>query len=189
VLSCDPSCSPQFIADLITWGAIGARTTESQLHRELASGVSFPIGFKNGTDGSVSVAIDAMQSASHPHCFMGINPQGLPSIVKTSGNRDCHVILRGGSGGPNYSLVLSRTSAPKSSFAAGEPLIMIITAPQTYRRLCLQFGKRTPMSTLGSWWTAHTATLRKITSINRKWLRISQLRWRRARTELWESCL
>ena len=94
--------SPQFIADLITWGAIGARTTESQLHRELASGASFPIGFKNGTDGSVSVAIDAMQSASHPHCFMGINSQGMASIVKTSGNQDCHVILRGGSGGPNY---------------------------------------------------------------------------------------
>ncbi|WVO15734.1 3-deoxy-7-phosphoheptulonate synthase [Cryptococcus depauperatus] len=95
--------SPQFIADLITWGAIGARTTESQLHRELASGVSFPIGFKNGTDGSVGVAIDAMQSASHPHCFMGINSQGMASIVKTSGNRDCHVILRGGNSGPNYS--------------------------------------------------------------------------------------
>ena len=97
--------SPQFIADLITWGAIGARTTESQLHRELASGASFPIGFKNGTDGSVGVAIDAMQSASHPHCFMGINSQGMASIVKTAGNRDCHVILRGGSGGPNYASV------------------------------------------------------------------------------------
>ncbi|KAE8540382.1 3-deoxy-7-phosphoheptulonate synthase [Cryptococcus gattii VGV] len=94
--------SPQFIADLISWGAIGARTTESQLHRELASGASFPIGFKNGTDGSVGVAIDAMQSASHPHCFMGINSQGMASIVKTSGNKDCHVILRGGTGGPNY---------------------------------------------------------------------------------------
>lgn len=94
--------SPQFIADLISWGAIGARTTESQLHRELASGASFPIGFKNGTDGSVSVAIDAMQSASHPHNFMGINSQGMASIVRTSGNKDCHVILRGGSGGPNF---------------------------------------------------------------------------------------
>ncbi|TYJ58177.1 3-deoxy-7-phosphoheptulonate synthase [Cryptococcus floricola] len=94
--------SPQFIADLISWGAIGARTTESQLHRELASGASFPIGFKNGTDGSVGVAIDAMQSASHPHCFMGINSQGMASIVKTSGNKDCHVILRGGTHGPNF---------------------------------------------------------------------------------------
>lgn len=99
--------SPQFIADLVAWGAIGARTTESQLHRELSSGSTFPIGFKNGTDGSVGVAIDAMQSASHPHCFMGINSQGMASIVRTAGNQDCHVILRGGSGGPNYSYVPS----------------------------------------------------------------------------------
>jgi 3-deoxy-7-phosphoheptulonate synthase len=94
--------SPQYIGDLITWGAIGARTTESQLHRELASGSSFPIGFKNGTDGSVGVAIDAMQSANHPHNFMGINSQGNAAIVKTSGNRDVHVILRGGNHGPNF---------------------------------------------------------------------------------------
>jgi len=94
--------SPQYIADLISWGAIGARTTESQLHRELASGVSFPIGFKNGTDGSVSVAIDAMRSASNPHAFMGVTEQGLAAIVKTRGNKDVHVILRGGSKGPNY---------------------------------------------------------------------------------------
>ncbi|KAG5646148.1 hypothetical protein DXG03_004201 [Asterophora parasitica] len=94
--------SPQFIADLMSWGAIGARTTESQLHRELASGTSFPIGFKNGTDGSVSVAIDAMGSASNPHAFMGVTEQGLASIVKTRGNKDVHVILRGGTKGPNY---------------------------------------------------------------------------------------
>jgi 3-deoxy-7-phosphoheptulonate synthase len=94
--------SPQYIADLISWGAIGARTTESQLHRELASGVSFPIGFKNGTDGSVSVAVDAMRSASNPHAFMGVTEQGLAAIVKTRGNKDVHVILRGGSKGPNY---------------------------------------------------------------------------------------
>jgi 3-deoxy-7-phosphoheptulonate synthase len=94
--------SPQYIADLISWGAIGARTTESQLHRELASGTSFPIGFKNGTDGSVSVAIDAMGSASNPHAFMGVTEQGLASIVKTRGNKDVHVILRGGTKGPNY---------------------------------------------------------------------------------------
>ncbi|KAJ7584910.1 3-deoxy-7-phosphoheptulonate synthase [Mycena floridula] len=95
--------SPQYIADLISWGAIGARTTESQLHRELASGVSFPIGFKNGTDGSVTVAIDAMHSASNPHAFMGVTEQGLAAIVKTRGNKDVHVILRGGTSGPNYS--------------------------------------------------------------------------------------
>ncbi|KAH8831196.1 3-deoxy-7-phosphoheptulonate synthase [Flagelloscypha sp. PMI_526] len=94
--------SPQYISDLISWGAIGARTTESQLHRELASGVSFPIGFKNGTDGSVTVAIDAMGSASNPHAFMGVTEQGLAAIVKTRGNSDVHVILRGGSKGPNF---------------------------------------------------------------------------------------
>ncbi|KAF5353341.1 hypothetical protein D9756_008087 [Leucocoprinus leucothites] len=94
--------SPQFIADCISWGAIGARTTESQLHRELASGVSFPIGFKNGTDGSVGVAIDAMHSASNPHAFMGVTEQGLAAIVKTRGNADVHVILRGGTKGPNF---------------------------------------------------------------------------------------
>ncbi|KAA1474070.1 3-deoxy-7-phosphoheptulonate synthase [Dentipellis sp. KUC8613] len=95
--------SPQYIADLISWGAIGARTTESQLHRELASGVSFPIGFKNGTDGSVSVAVDAMRSSSNPHAFMGVTEHGLAAIVKTRGNQDVHVILRGGSKGTNYS--------------------------------------------------------------------------------------
>ncbi|CDO76752.1 hypothetical protein BN946_scf185028.g3 [Trametes cinnabarina] len=79
--------SPQYISDLISWGAIGARTTESQLHRELASGVSFPIGFKNGTDGSVTVAVDAMRSASNPHAFMGVTEQGLAAIVKTRGNQ------------------------------------------------------------------------------------------------------
>ncbi|KAG7447289.1 3-deoxy-7-phosphoheptulonate synthase [Guyanagaster necrorhizus] len=103
--------SPQFIADLISWGAIGARTTESQLHRELASGVSFPIGFKNGTDGSIGVAIDAMQSSSNPHAFMGVTEQGLAAIVKTKGNKDVHVILRGGSGGPNYKTEYVRKAA------------------------------------------------------------------------------
>jgi 3-deoxy-7-phosphoheptulonate synthase len=102
--------SPQFISDLISWGAIGARTTESQLHRELASGVSFPIGFKNGTDGSASVAIDAMGSAEHAHCFMGVTEAGMAAIVKTSGNKDVHIILRGGSGGPNYTYVCDSPS-------------------------------------------------------------------------------
>lgn len=102
--------SPQFISDLISWGAIGARTTESQLHRELASGVSFPIGFKNGTDGSASVAIDAMGSAEHAHCFMGVTEAGMAAIVKTSGNKDVHIILRGGSGGPNYTYVCNSFS-------------------------------------------------------------------------------
>ncbi|GAA5840590.1 hypothetical protein JCM11251_007621 [Rhodosporidiobolus azoricus] len=94
--------SPQYLADVISWGAIGARTTESQLHRELASGTSFPIGFKNGTDGSLGVAVDAMRSASHPHSFLGVTEQGIAAIVRTHGNRDVHVILRGGSRGTNY---------------------------------------------------------------------------------------
>jgi len=94
--------SPQFLADLISLGAIGARTTESQLHRELASGLSFPMGFKNGTDGSLSVAIDAVGAAAAKHHFMGVTKQGLAAITKTSGNEDGFVILRGGSKGTNY---------------------------------------------------------------------------------------
>lgn len=94
--------SPQFLADLLSLAAIGARTTESQLHRELASGVSFPVGFKNGTDGSLSVAIDAVLSASHPHHFMGVTKQGLAAITRTTGNEHGFVILRGGAKGPNY---------------------------------------------------------------------------------------
>jgi len=94
--------TPQYIGDLVSWGAIGARTTESQLHRELASGLSPPIGFKNGTDGNIDIAIDAIVCASSPHTFMGIDENGRASIVKTKGNEALHVILRGGSGGPNY---------------------------------------------------------------------------------------
>jgi len=94
--------SPQYVADLISWGAIGARTTESQIHRELASGLSMPIGFKNGTSGSIQIALDAIQSASRPHHFLGVTKQGISAIVSTTGNEDCHLILRGGSGGPNY---------------------------------------------------------------------------------------
>lgn len=94
--------SPQFLADLISLGAIGARTTESQLHRELASGLSFPMGFKNGTDGSLGVAIDAVGAAASKHYFMGVTKQGLAAITKTSGNDDGFVILRGGSKGTNY---------------------------------------------------------------------------------------
>lgn len=94
--------SPQFLADLISLGAIGARTTESQLHRELASGLSFPIGFKNGTDGSLGVAVDALGSAAAKHHFMGVTKQGLAAITRTSGNENCFVILRGGTKGTNY---------------------------------------------------------------------------------------
>lgn len=94
--------SPQFLADLISLGAIGARTTESQLHRELASGLSFPMGFKNGTDGGLTVAIDAIGAAAAKHHFMGVTKQGLAAITRTSGNPDCFVILRGGTKGTNY---------------------------------------------------------------------------------------
>lgn len=94
--------SPQFLADLISLGAIGARTTESQLHRELASGLSFPMGFKNGTDGSLTVAVDAIGAAAAKHHFMGVTKQGLAAITKTAGNPDCFVILRGGTKGTNF---------------------------------------------------------------------------------------
>jgi 3-deoxy-7-phosphoheptulonate synthase len=93
--------SPQYIGDLIAWGAIGARTTESQVHRELASGLSAPVGFKNGTDGNIKIATDAIQAAARPHHFLSVHKNGQVSIVETKGNKDCHVILRGGKA-PNY---------------------------------------------------------------------------------------
>ncbi len=94
--------SPQFVADLVSWGAIGARTTESQVHRELASGLSMPVGFKNGTRGTVLIAVEAVKAARNPHHFLSVTKQGLTAIVATKGNLDCHVILRGGGGKPNY---------------------------------------------------------------------------------------
>jgi 3-deoxy-7-phosphoheptulonate synthase len=106
--------SPQYIADLISWGAIGARTTESQIHRELASGLSMPVGFKNGTGGSIQIALDAIQSASRPHHFLSVTKQGVSAIVSTAGNESCHLILRGGKSGPNYD---------KESIAAAEAML------------------------------------------------------------------
>jgi 3-deoxy-7-phosphoheptulonate synthase len=94
--------TPQYLADLMSWGAIGARTTESQVHRELASGLSCPVGFKNGTDGTIKVAIDAINAAGAPHCFLSVTKWGHSAIVSTGGNGDCHIILRGGKE-PNYS--------------------------------------------------------------------------------------
>ncbi|KFC02581.1 2-keto-3-deoxy-D-arabino-heptulosonate-7-phosphate synthase I [Trabulsiella guamensis ATCC 49490] len=94
--------TPQYLADLMSWGAIGARTTESQVHRELASGLSCPVGFKNGTDGTIKVAIDAINAAGAPHCFLSVTKWGHSAIVNTGGNGDCHIILRGGKT-PNYS--------------------------------------------------------------------------------------
>jgi 3-deoxy-7-phosphoheptulonate synthase len=94
--------SPQYISDLVSWGAIGARTTESQVHRELASGLSMPVGFKNGTGGTVQIAIDAVRATGHPHRFIGVTEQGMAAFVSTRGNPYGHVILRGGARGPNY---------------------------------------------------------------------------------------
>ncbi len=97
--------SPQYLQDLISWSAIGARTTESQTHREMSSGLSMPVGFKNGTDGGLEVAINALQSVAHPHAFLGINQTGQVSTIRTKGNKYGHVVLRGGNGKPNYDSV------------------------------------------------------------------------------------
>ena len=105
--------TPQYIADLICWSAIGARTTESQTHRQMASGLSMPLGFKNGTDGSVQTAINAIKAAGQAQTFLGINLDGAASAIVTRGNANCHVVLRGGSSGPNYSPGTSPT--PRSS--------------------------------------------------------------------------
>jgi 3-deoxy-7-phosphoheptulonate synthase len=94
--------TPQYIADCVAWGAIGARTSESQTHRQLASGLSMPIGFKNRTDGNIQVAVDAVRAAAASHAFAGIDDAGMPAILHTTGNPDCHLILRGGHGVPNY---------------------------------------------------------------------------------------
>jgi len=119
--------SPQFIGDLLSWGAVGARTTESQLHRELASGVSFPVGFKNGTDGSVTIAIDAMRASERPHAFLGVTEQGLAAIVRTTGNKDLHMILRGANSGPNYKseYVKAAAAAAEKARPDAHPSIMI----------------------------------------------------------------
>ena len=105
--------TPQYIAELICWTAIGARTTESQIHRQMASGLSMPVGFKNGTDGSLNAATNAMLAATSPHHFLGINKDGLASIVKTTGNPDVHLVLRGGSNSPNYDTQNAEAAATK----------------------------------------------------------------------------
>ncbi len=114
--------TPQYVADLVCWGAIGARTAESQTHRQMASGLSMPLGFKNGTDGSIATAINAIKAAAQPHTFLGINLDGSASAIVTRGNPDCHVVLRGGTSGPNYSPghiaqteeLLAKAGLPKS---------------------------------------------------------------------------
>lgn len=124
--------SPQYIADLVAWGAIGARTTESQTHRELASGLSCPVGFKNATDGDIQVAIDAIGSASKPHHFLSVTKQGRSAIFQTSGNEDCHVILRGGRH-PNYDM-FSVDDASAMLVKAGLPARIMIDASHANSR-------------------------------------------------------
>jgi 3-deoxy-7-phosphoheptulonate synthase len=116
---------PQYIADLVSWSAIGARTTESQTHREMASGLSMPVGFKNGTDGSIQTAIDAMRSSRTPHSFLGIDQDGMTSIIKTAGNPDGHLVLRGGRDGVNYHPHQTADAAAKLK-AAGVPSAIMI---------------------------------------------------------------
>ncbi|MBP7258762.1 MAG: 3-deoxy-7-phosphoheptulonate synthase, partial [Neisseria sp.] len=116
--------TPQYYADLISWGAIGARTTESQVHRELASGLSCPVGFKNGTDGNLKIAIDAIGAASHPHHFLSVTKAGHSAIVHTAGNADCHVILRGGKE-PNYDSGHVKAAAEELTKAGVTPKLMV----------------------------------------------------------------
>ncbi|CAM5597435.1 Phospho-2-dehydro-3-deoxyheptonate aldolase OS=Rhodanobacter lindaniclasticus OX=75310 GN=B1991_00810 PE=3 SV=1 [Rhodanobacter lindaniclasticus] len=116
--------TPQYIADLVAWGAIGARTTESQVHRELASGLSCPVGFKNGTDGNVKIAVDAVQAASQPHHFMAVTKDGQAAVATTRGNGDCHVILRGGKA-PNYDAASVDAACAAIGKASLRPQVMI----------------------------------------------------------------
>jgi len=116
--------TPQYIADLVAWGAIGARTTESQVHREMASGLSCPVGFKNGTDGNIRIAVDAVLSASQPHHFMAVTKEGRSAIAATAGNPDCHVILRGGKT-PNYDAPSVDAAASMATRAGLPPVFMI----------------------------------------------------------------
>ena len=116
--------SPQYIADLVAWGAIGARTTESQVHREMASGLSCPVGFKNGTDGNIKIAVDAVGAASHPHHFLAVTKEGSSAIASTAGNPDCHVILRGGKT-PNFDAANVESASQVLAKSGLEPRLMI----------------------------------------------------------------
>ncbi len=116
--------TPQYVADLISWGAIGARTTESQVHRELASGLSCPVGFKNGTDGNIRIAIDALKAAARPHHFLSVTKTGRSAIVTTTGNSDCHIILRGGAV-PNYEAAYIESACEQLVAAGLAPRLMI----------------------------------------------------------------
>ena len=115
----------QYYADLVTWAAIGARTTESQIHRELASGLSMPVGFKNRTDGDLQVAVDAIVSARHPHCFPSLTREGAPAVLATTGNPECHMVLRGGAGGPNYDALHVARAVALLTKAGALPVVLI----------------------------------------------------------------
>ena len=116
---------PQYIANLVTWAAIGARTTESQTHREMASGLSMPVGLKNSTDGSLQVAIDAMGATRHPHSFIGMNEDGVTSIVRTNGNPNAHVVLRGGRAMTNYDAASIKAAEEKLISEKLPPVLMV----------------------------------------------------------------
>ncbi|MEO8599164.1 MAG: 3-deoxy-7-phosphoheptulonate synthase, partial [bacterium] len=131
--------SPQYLGDLIAWTAIGARTTESQTHREMSSGLSTPVGFKNGTDGDISIAINAILSASRPHSFLGINGHGRVAIVRTRGNRHGHVVLRGGDGRPNYdtvSVAMAEQALTKAGLQAN--IVVDCSHANSYKKPALQ---------------------------------------------------
>ncbi len=138
--------TPQYFADLVGWGAIGARTTESQVHRELASGLSCPVGFKNGTDGNVRIAVDAVLSASQPHHFLAVTKDGRSGIAATTGNDDCHIILRGGKA-PNYDAASVEAAAAELAKAGLPPVLMIdashansLKKPENQPRVCDEIG-------------------------------------------------
>src|SRR6266568_4203394 len=129
----DPT-TPQYIADAVSWGAIGARTTESQVHRQLASGLSMPVGFKNGTDGSVDVAVDACHAAQGAHVFFGVDAAGRAAVVSTTGNPDVHIILRGGADGPNYQAEHIAAAMRAVSDAGMPPLVMVDASHDNSRK-------------------------------------------------------
>jgi 3-deoxy-7-phosphoheptulonate synthase len=115
----------QYYADLVSWAAIGARTTESQIHRELASGLSMPVGFKNRTDGDLQVAVDAIVSAGHPHCFPSLTREGAPAVLATTGNPECHIVLRGGAAGPNYDALHVARAKALLAKAGASPTVLV----------------------------------------------------------------
>jgi 3-deoxy-7-phosphoheptulonate synthase len=118
------TATPQYFADLVSWAAIGARTTESQVHRQMASGLSCPVGFKNGTDGSVGIAVDAVRAASHPHRFLAVTKAGRLAIAATAGNEDCHIVLRGGRA-PNYDAASVDAACAVAERCGLTPAVMI----------------------------------------------------------------